>query len=92
MLDFGVAMSPSGNTRTRKDDANPTNGFSPRIFFVRWQTNVRISTTCARKMEPTDGANQSLASMDIWVCNIAFWAHEVSALWACSVPLREHQV
>ena len=92
MLGFGVAMSPSGNTMPREHDANPTICFSPQVFFVRWQPNARIRSACVRKMETTDGANQSLASMDIWVCNVPFWEHESSALWACSVPLGEHQV
>ena len=29
-----------------------------------------------------------LASFGIWVCNVPVWEHQSSALWACSVPLR----
>ena len=72
-----------------------TRGFSPPIFFARWRKNARIRSSCARKMAKTDGANPSVASLDIWVCNIPFWEHQSSALWACSVPCgntrpREH--
>ena len=43
-----------------------TRGFSPRVFFARWRKNARIRSNCARKMAKTDGANPSVASLDIY--------------------------
>ena len=48
-----------GTTRIR------TRGFSTRVFLARWQKNARIRSNCARKMAKTDGANPSVASLDI---------------------------
>ena len=91
MLECGPAMSSSGNTRPREHDANPNPRFPASGFFARWRKNARIRSNCAQKMAKTDGANSSVASLDVWLCNVPFWEHQSSALRACSVPLREHQ-
>ena len=66
VLEFGPAMSPSGNTRPREHDAKSEPVVS-RLgsFFARWWKNARIRSNCARKMAKADGANPSVASLDI---------------------------
>ena len=34
-------------------------------FFTRWRKSARIRSNCARKMAKTEGANPSVASLDI---------------------------
>ena len=68
-----------------------THGFSPRVFFTCMRKTARIRPNCDRTITKTQGANPSVASLNIWICNFPFRKHQFSALWDCSVPLREHQ-
>ena len=58
-------MSPSGTTGLGSTTQIRTCGFSPRVFFARWRKNARTRSNCTRKMAKTDGANPSVASLDI---------------------------
>ena len=79
VLEFGPAMSASGNTRLREHDVHPNPRVSPPVF-ARSRKNARIRSNCARKTIKTDCDNPSVASLDIWVCNVPFWEHQSSAL------------
>ena len=91
MLEFGPAMSPSGNTRPREHDANLNPWFLAFGLFHSLAKKRTNPLQLHPKMAKIDGANPSVASMNISVCNVPFWKHQSSALWVSSVPLRKHQ-
>ena len=72
----GSRPGTPGNTRPRRDDANP----NPRSFasgtLRPLAETVRTRHNCARKIVKPDVANPSVAPSDIWVCNVHFWQHQ----------------
>ena len=66
MLEFGPAMSPSGKTRPREHDANPNPWFFASGLSSLVGGKARESAlTASEKKAKTDGANPSVASLDI---------------------------
>ena len=62
---LGLECAPLGTPGLGSTTRIRTRGVSPRVFFARWRKSARIRSNCARKMAKTDGANPSVASLDI---------------------------
>ena len=92
VLEFGPAMSPSGNTRAREHNANPNPWYLASGLFSLVGGKARESALTAPEKRKNRRC-QPIGSLfgNLWVCDVPFWEHHSSALWACSVPLREHQ-
>ena len=84
---FMPAVSPCAITRPWEQDASP----NPRFLASgpsHSLAETRKKPRCIRNESNTDGAKPSVASLNFSVCNFPLWEHQFSALWACSVPLR----
>ena len=55
------------------------------------ENNNTIFAEYSREGCKADGANPSDAVLGIWACNVPVREHQVSAARACNVPFREHQ-
>ena len=53
--------------------------------------NNTLSVEYSREGSKADGANPSEAVLGIWACNVPVREHQASAARACNVPFREHQ-
>ena len=57
----------------------------------RQTTKATTAMQCSREGSKADGANPSEAMLGIWACNVPVREHQASAARACNVSFREHQ-
>ena len=55
------------------------------------QNNTTLSVEYSREGSKADEANPSDAVLGIWACNVPVREHQASAARACNVPFGEHQ-
>ena len=55
------------------------------------QNITTLSVEYSREGSTADGANPSEAVLEIWACNVPVREHQASAVQACNVPFRDHK-
>ena len=71
-----AVISPCGNTRRREHDANPNLRFPASGPFCLLRGKMQgFALPSSKQWSNADGANPSVVSLGIWVCNVPFWEH-----------------
>ena len=83
---FGPVVAHCGTIRPREHDESlsppfPATGPPHSLAETRKKPSIKESNT--------DGANPSVASLGISLCNVPLREHQSSACWGCSVPLKD---